>query len=35
MQIGSKFTELRGLEDERYAIAETRDPPDLLALQKV
>ena len=28
MQIGCKFTELRALEDKKYAIAETRDPPD-------
>ena len=27
MQIGLKFTELRALEDQKYAIAETRDPP--------
>ena len=28
MQIGLKFTELRALEDKKYPIAETRDPPD-------
>ena len=30
VQIGRKFTELRALEGRKYAIAETRDPPDYL-----
>ena len=29
-QIGRKFTGLRALEDQKYAISETRDPPGYL-----
>ena len=35
MQLGLKFTELRALEDQKYAIAETRDPPDYLYCKKL
>ena len=35
MQIGGKFTELRALEDQKYAKAETRDPPDYLYCKKL
>ena len=35
MQIGWKFTELRALEYKKYAIAETRDPPDYLYCKKL
>ena len=35
MQIGRKFTELRALEGGKYAIAETRDPPDYLYCKKL
>ena len=35
MQIGRKFTELRALEDQKYAIAETRDPPDYWYCKKL
>ena len=35
MQIGRKFTELRALEGQKYAIAETRDPPDYLYCKKL
>ena len=34
MQIGRIFTELRALEGRKYAIAETRDPPDYLYCKK-
>ena len=35
MQIGLKFTELRALEDQKYAIAETRDPQDYWYCKKL
>ena len=34
VQIGGIFTELRALEDQKYAIAETRGPPQKTGIAK-
>ena len=35
MPIGCKFTELQALEDQKRAIAETRDPPNYSYCKKL